>query len=362
MPQLTFKFNRWCGIAVAAFSLATLIGTGASQAACATTDVRMRRMFRELPTETIAVIAHRGVWGRYSGRNLPENSYGAVTESDLQCMDGVELDVKETSDHAVIIMHDFMLGRTTDIYNQYRGGTKFDPRAGSGTNPTVDSVPWATVEKLRLLTPDRSSVTNYTVPELWQLLDKYKRDGMDVPLVFDAKTRSAVQAINRAATQRLNAPRSTVAIKVNATLYPTYQAFVRDADQVRGIPVFQTNMLSKIDVITAQLNWRSGSHAVEVNLKQENGLLGANMTVAKLSKMALGVFNAIPDGPADDQFYYNTGACCYRLSDLYSSHDGRSDTADKRGDWNFILSQGFTFVTTDDAKGLIRYLRTKGKY
>jgi len=59
MPQVTFKYNRLCAVAVAAFSLATLIGAGESQAACATTAVRMRRLFRELPTETITVIAHR---------------------------------------------------------------------------------------------------------------------------------------------------------------------------------------------------------------------------------------------------------------------------------------------------------------
>lgn len=56
------------------------------------------------------VLAHRGLWGKYAGiADLPENSRGALQAANDQCMDGVELDVKLTSDGVPVLLHDYNL-------------------------------------------------------------------------------------------------------------------------------------------------------------------------------------------------------------------------------------------------------------
>ena len=102
---------------------------------------------------------------------------------------------------------------------------------------------------------------------------------------------------------------------------------------------------------------------MEVNVKQMHGLLQTHADVVRENGIRLGVFQAIPDGPGDGQFYKNTGACCYRLSDLYFSYSGGRDTADNRGDLDYIVhQQAFDLITTDDPKGAIAYLRALGRH
>ncbi|GAE53317.1 glycerophosphoryl diester phosphodiesterase [Xanthomonas arboricola pv. pruni str. MAFF 311562] len=59
----------------------------------------MAEILNDTFTADTLVLAHRGLWGKYSGDTaLPENSSRAVLTADVQRMDGVELDVKITQD------------------------------------------------------------------------------------------------------------------------------------------------------------------------------------------------------------------------------------------------------------------------
>jgi glycerophosphoryl diester phosphodiesterase len=322
---------------------------------------RMAALFRTVPTRQVSVLAHRGLWGRYSGNaSIPENSRASLQAADDQCMDAVELDVKMTSDGIPILMHDFNLGRTTDVYTKFRGSTKYNPFSNTGTNPAVSTVGWQTIQAMHLLTPDRNSVTGYFVPDISGVFSYWNQHGLRTPMIFDTKTADAVRAIDRLAQENFASPTQVVAVKVNATLYPTYRAFKADAPAIRGIPVFTTNMLTKINVQTSRADWQANTYALEINVKQPNGLLQGQMNAVKQAGRAIGVFNAIPDSPNAGQFFFNDGHCCYRLSDLYFSYIGGKDTADNRGDWGYLVSQGFTFITTDDPKDLISYLQAKG--
>jgi len=57
---------------------------------------------------TVIVVAHRGDW-----RNAPENSIQAIENCIKMGVDMVELDVRETKDGELILMHDSKLDRTT---------------------------------------------------------------------------------------------------------------------------------------------------------------------------------------------------------------------------------------------------------
>jgi len=56
----------------------------------------------------IMVIAHRGDW-----RNAPENSLQAIRNCIKMGVDMVEIDVRETSDGVLVLMHDDTIDRTT---------------------------------------------------------------------------------------------------------------------------------------------------------------------------------------------------------------------------------------------------------
>jgi glycerophosphoryl diester phosphodiesterase len=332
-------------------------------ASCGNVETKMREILGNSYTADTLVLAHRGLWGKYAGiPSLPENSRGSLSQADSQCMDGVELDVKVTKDGVPILMHDFNLGRTTDVYLHFRGGAKYNPLTNQGTNPAVSTVPWSTISQLQLLTPDRSVDTGYHPPRIDELFDYWKSQRMTVPMVFDTKTADAVRAINVIAGNKFgSAANFRVAVKVNATLFPTPTSFVGNAKFIDAIPVFTTNMLSKIDVPSSRVAWQNWANSLEINVKQDGGLLQGQMDAAKKAGNRIGVFHAIPDGPRSGQFYQNTGQCCYKLSDLFFSYSGGRDTDDRRGDLGYLMYQGFGLITTDDPLGVMRTLKTNGR-
>ncbi|MFD1934830.1 MULTISPECIES: glycerophosphodiester phosphodiesterase [Nonomuraea] len=65
---------------------------------------------------TVAVVAHRG-----ASAHAPENTIAAFELADDQGADMFELDVQETSDHELVLMHDTTLARTTDVERVFPG-------------------------------------------------------------------------------------------------------------------------------------------------------------------------------------------------------------------------------------------------
>ena len=59
--------------------------------------------------EAIIVVAHRGDW-----RHAPENSLQAIKNCIKMGVDMVEIDVRETKDGALVLMHDVTIDRTTN--------------------------------------------------------------------------------------------------------------------------------------------------------------------------------------------------------------------------------------------------------
>ncbi|WOS40830.1 glycerophosphodiester phosphodiesterase family protein [Xanthomonas rydalmerensis] len=311
------------------------------------------------------VLAHRGLWGKYGNfPDMPENSRGSLQLANDQCMDGVELDIKMTSDGVPVVLHDWNLGRTTNVWTSRAGETKYDPMSNQGYNPSITVTPWSVVSGLFLLTPDRRTTTGYHVPRVDELFSYFKQHGLKTPIVFDIKDAASVRAVSRAADAAFSVGASNfVAAKVNATLYPSRSAFRADTTSMVGIPVFTTNMLTKINVDNAISAWSDTKEAMEINVKQLGGLLQGQADRVRERGVRVGVFQAIPDSPLAGKFYQNSGACCYQLSDLYFSYSGGRDTADNRGDLNFIVNQeAFSLITTDDPKAAIAYLKARGKH
>ncbi|MDA0638494.1 glycerophosphodiester phosphodiesterase family protein [Nonomuraea sp. MCN248] len=68
------------------------------------------------PPPGIVNVAHRG-----ASAHAPENTIEALLLAARQGADMVEFDVRETRDHALILMHDTTLARTTDVESVHPG-------------------------------------------------------------------------------------------------------------------------------------------------------------------------------------------------------------------------------------------------
>ena len=64
---------------------------------------------KDSKSDQIMVIAHRGDW-----RNAPENSLQAIQNSIEMDVDMVEIDIRETKDGQLVLMHDLSNDRTTN--------------------------------------------------------------------------------------------------------------------------------------------------------------------------------------------------------------------------------------------------------
>ncbi len=334
------------------------------------------------------IAAHRGLWAKEAGNNNPENSLAALKAADQACIEAVELDVKESSDGVVFLMHDFHLGRTTNVYNVL-GGNKYSPEANTGVNPKAIDLPWTTIKNLKLLSPDRLTVTNQSVASIEQVYDYYYEQRMSTVLIFDIKTKKSALKIAKLLEQDtrdygngLKAIDFTI-FKLNAPVYPFPADFITDLQnkniqvQPKVMAIYTTNMLQIFadkgwDIADSLRAWITRDAVVEVNLKQTGGLLSDLVDIAHLQQAALGIFNAVPDYngpgpipggiPANKAFYNNTGSCCYQLSDKFSSYEGVSDTDDRRGENTFIYgsnSHHFSFITTDLPITVINDLTSK---
>lgn len=67
-----------------------------------------QRLDQKGDAETVMVIAHRADW-----RNAPENSLQAIQNCIDMGVDAVELDIRETKDGRLVLMHDSKIDRTT---------------------------------------------------------------------------------------------------------------------------------------------------------------------------------------------------------------------------------------------------------
>ena len=109
----------------------------------------------------------------------------------------------------------------------------------------------------------------------------------------------------------------------------------------------------------------------EINLKQAGGnLQHVTTTLLDHTPFNLLIFNAVsdanPDGyqyaPDGVHFYDNDGTCCYTLAEKFahSKYTGITDTQDNRGNIEFLLSSGFTWITTDEVQKVESELSADG--
>lgn len=141
----------------------------------------------------IMVVAHRGDW-----RNAPENSLQAIKNCIQMGVDMVEIDVRESKDGVLVLMHDETIDRTTTGEGKISEWT-FDSlqslRLVDGLNvPTDHRIP--TLEEALLAAKDKILIN---LDKSYDIFDKCfaiaeQTGTLDQIVIKGAKSRSEVEA------------------------------------------------------------------------------------------------------------------------------------------------------------------------
>jgi len=343
------------------------------------------------------VAAHRGLWGaKKEDYEAPENSIRAVQNAASVGIEMAEIDLKEMQDGTIILMHDWNLGRTTEISlfcTDITGGRgvdcfnnmPFNPYTNLGWNPPVNSIPWNTLVKYNIKLRDQNFITTpfdppATLDQVLQAVSTSK----PIVLLLDIKDRKtakdAWQIVKKYKNSYGTPAYRWVIFKLNATIYPDPGILeddmrLRDCDQggfycwhlpdynnFLFIPVFTSNMTDKINCINTYNSYKDKPYTVtaEVNLKAVNGY-NADVYNAIMTKgTAPMIFHAVPDAiqkpapPGEGYYFKNTGAGVYQLKDLFHRGEG----LDRRWDINYVVN--FGAITTDDPFGVADALNKRG--
>ncbi|MEV1239092.1 glycerophosphodiester phosphodiesterase [Nonomuraea sp. NPDC050022] len=183
----------------------------------------------------VTVVAHRG-----ASADAPENTITAFQLADKLGADAFELDVQETKDHKLILMHDTTLSRTTDVEKVF-----------------PDRAPWR--------------VGDFTLAEIKRLdagsWFAAKYDGEPVPTL--GETLSEMDGSGLSLLLEIKAPE----------LYPGIEK--RVADELRG----DASWLSSGRLVVQSFNWASMRTFHRAMPQVPIGLLGTP-AMADLPKVA----------------------------------------------------------------------------
>tara|TARA_Y100000588_G_scaffold246782_1_gene261208 strand:+ start:55 stop:831 length:777 start_codon:yes stop_codon:yes gene_type:complete len=115
------------------------------------------------------IIAHRGA---HNGRKLIENTMPAFQKAhELGCW-GIELDIHETKDQAIVVNHDPTLNRIWNRDIQINQATLADLKAAAGDIPTLEEVVSAFAGQMHLFIEIKEPLSNDS--KLFELLKHLK--------------------------------------------------------------------------------------------------------------------------------------------------------------------------------------------
>ncbi len=255
----------------------------------------------------IIVVAHRGDW-----RNAPENSLQAIQNCIDMGVDMVEIDVRETKDGHLVLMHDTTIDRTT---------------TGKGLveNWTLDSL------RMLKLRDGTGHETPHTIPTLKEALDLCK-DKILVNLdksypIFD-KCFQIVQ---------LTGTLDQVIIKGNKTRKEVENEFGKYLDKVYFMPVIRFTK----DTDNIVEDYITNQKPVAFEFIIPNDTLGLDSYFGEIRKKGVGVW---------------VNSLWPRLS---GGHDDEKAALDINT-YQWYIDNNIDIIQTDRPQLLIDYLKTKG--
>ncbi len=151
----------------------------------------------------VQISSHRG-----NSKDAPENTMAAFEKAIQDMTDYIELDVQQTSDGAVIVMHDSSVKRTTgvdkevweltlDEVKQLDAGSSFSPEYAGEPVPTLDEVIKMVKGKAKLNIEIKPNSHDVNMAEsVAQIIEDNDFTGECVVTSFDYQTLKEIKQIN----------------------------------------------------------------------------------------------------------------------------------------------------------------------
>ena len=279
---------------------------------------KIQQDFENANTKTVLVAAHRGEHHHY-----PENSLLSIQAAIDLSVDIVEIDVRQTKDGQLILMHDKTIDRTTN---------------GKGK---VTDLTWKQLQSLRLKNPD-GSLSDEPIPTLKQVMLLAKGKIMVNLDKSQGIYPACVQILKETGTEHqailkgTGDPVKTQAILKSCDSQAFYMPIVvvktQDKD-VWGFQQYQT---------TAQI---LQPESIEIVFRHND--------TALLSPAALALTHT-----GDIRLWGNS------LNGIGAGNKGEHEDELARTDpdatWGWLIAHGISVIQTDEPERLLQYLRSKG--
>ncbi len=269
--------------------------------------------YREFITDRdreCAIVVHRGIW-----KDAPENSLLAIERAILAGYDIVEIDIRRSSDGALLLLHDDTLERMTGRHEQ------------------PESLTWDKLCSLNLRNHDGGNANAFTQEKLPSLAEVFELTRGRIFLHLDVKDRSLIPEVIACA-------------------------------KAMGVDVevdFWASLKGPKDLAWIQANITP--HDVLLVAKTRLDLSDADLQIGTLSQLS----------PSICEIYFNDLAQIAELRKLFSgalwvntldnvSCAGFTDTAALAGPeaiWGRLIDAGISIIQTDEAAALKSYLAAR---
>lgn len=265
---------------------------------------------RNPDSQKVLVVSHRGDW-----RNAPENSLQAFRNCLNMNVDMIEIDLKQTKDGHLVLMHDETIDRTTN---------------GKGRPSDY------TLEELRQfrLINGLGRVTDHVIPTLEEVLNLCKgKILINIDKGYDF-FKEVYELTERTGTTR------QVVIKSSYPLSKVRQENGDVLDKVIYMPIIQLDNPDAERILDEYLT----ISPVAIECCFENYTSNVQRLLQKIKSSGVKIWiNSL-------------------WASLNAGHD--DDRAVEKGEveesWGWIISQGATLIQTDRPAAMISYLKKKG--
>lgn len=265
---------------------------------------------RDPASQKVLVVSHRGDW-----RNAPENSLQAFRNCLNMNVDMIEIDLKQTKDGHLVLMHDETIDRTTN-------------GKGRPSDYTLEEL-----RKFRLIN-GLGRVTDHVIPTLEEVLNLCKgKILINIDKGYDF-FKEVYELTERTGTT------GQVVIKSSYPLSKVRQENGDVLDKVIYMPIIQLDNPDAERILDEYLT----ISPVAIECCFENYTSDVQRLLQKIKSSGVKIWiNSL-------------------WASLNAGHD--DDRAVEKGEieesWGWIVSQGATLIQTDRPAALISYLKEKG--
>ena len=277
------------------------------------TDFRTALSRLSRPGGKILVVAHRGDW-----RNAPENSLPGLRYSIEMGADMMEIDLKQSKDGQLIIMHDKTIDRSTN-------------GKGKPEDFTLEEL-----KKFRLRN-GLGRATENQIPTFGQLLDSSRGR----ILINVDKGVDYYPAVVKMLRERSMLDQAVINIDNNSTLDQLEAKHGAVPDDVWLMPIVDMSNKSRAHELIASYK-RHRKTIYQINWSKDAFLDGEDLIALRDEGYGIWLNSLWPslNGGHDD--------------------DRAVELGQKQETWGWIIDKGATIIQTDRPRELLQYLQVRG--